>query len=145
MAKLTAKQEMFCREYIIDLNATQAAIRAGYSEKTAKDIGCENLAKPNIAERIQTLFNERAEKAEISAEWVLNNLKSVAVRCMQEEPVMVKGDNGMEPSGEYRFDSSGANKSLELIGKHLKLFTDKVEQETTLKVVRKQYGGKDGD
>jgi len=145
MAKLTAKQEMFCREYIIDLNATQAAIRAGYSEKTAKDIGCENLAKPNIAERIQTLFNERAEKAEISAEWVLNNLKSVAVRCMQEEPVMVKGDNGMEPSGEYKFDSSGANKSLELIGKHLKLFTDKVEQETTLKVVRKQYGGKDGD
>ena len=136
---------MFCREYIIDLNATQAAIRAGYSEKTAKDIGCENLAKPNIAERIQTLFNERAEKAEISAEWVLNNLKSVAVRCMQEEPVMVKGDNGMEPSGEYKFDSSGANKSLELIGKHLKLFTDKVEQETTLKVVRKQYGGKDGD
>ena len=145
MAKLTAKQEMFCREYIIDLNATQAAIRAGYSEKTAKDIGCENLAKPNIAERIQTLFNERAEKAEISAEWVLNNLKSVAVRCMQEEPVMVKGDNGMEPSGEYKFDSSGANKSLELIGKHLKLFTDKVEQETTLKVIRKQYGGKDGD
>ena len=145
MAKLTAKQEMFCREYIIDLNATQAAIRAGYSKKTAKDIGCENLAKPNISERIQTLFNERAEKAEISAEWVLNNLKNVALRCMQEEPVMIKGDDGMEPSGEYKFDSSGANKSLELIGKHLKLFTDKVEQETTLKVIRKQYGGKDGD
>ena len=48
MAKMTAKQKRFCDEYLIDLNATQAAIRAGYSEKNARNIGCENLAKPNI-------------------------------------------------------------------------------------------------
>ena len=60
--KLTSKQEMFCLEYMKDLNATQAAIRASYSEKTAKDIGCENLAKPNIQERIAELMKERSEK-----------------------------------------------------------------------------------
>lgn len=131
---LTSKQEMFCREYLVDLNATQAAIRAGYSAKTAKAIANENLTKPYLAERIQQLFNDRASKVEISAEWVLSNLKNVAVRCMQQEPVMVRGDNGMEESGEYKFDSSGANKSLELIGKHLKLFTDKVEQDVNVEI-----------
>ena len=50
MAKLTAKQQRFCDEYLIDLNATQAAIRAGYSEKNARNIASENLAKPNIRE-----------------------------------------------------------------------------------------------
>jgi phage terminase small subunit len=145
MAKLTAKQEMFCKEYLIDLNATQAAIRAGYSEKTAAVTGCENLIKPNIAEHIQTLFDTRAEKVELNSEWVLRNLEKVANRCMQAEPVMVRGENGMEESGEFKFDSSGANKSLELIGKHLKLFTDKVEQDTTFTVIRKRYGEKNGN
>lgn len=52
MSKLTNKQERFVSEYLIDLNATQAAIRAGYSVSSAKEIGCENLTKPNIAEAI---------------------------------------------------------------------------------------------
>ena len=56
MGKLNQKQTLFCDEYLIDLNATQAAIRAGYSEKTARFIGAENLTKPNIAEYIQTLM-----------------------------------------------------------------------------------------
>ena len=132
MGKLTAKQEMFCKEYLIDLNATQAAIRAEYSVKTAKDIGCENLAKPNIAARIQELFNERAEKVEISAEYVIKSIKSVAERCMQAEQVMEQG----KPTGEYKFDASGANKSLELLGRHLKLFTDKVELGGTVAITR---------
>jgi phage terminase small subunit len=130
--KLTAKQEMFCKEYLIDLNATQAAIRAGYSEKTAVVIGCENLIKPNIAQCIQELFNERAEKVEISAEYVITSIKSVAERCMQAEQVMVQG----EPTGEYKFDAAGANKSLELLGRHLKLFTDKVELGGTVAITK---------
>ena len=139
MGKLTAKQEMFCKEYLVDLNATQAAIRAGYSVKTAQKIGSENILKPLVAERIKILFDKRAEKVELNSEWVLRNLEKVANRCMTAEPVMVKGDNGMEESGEYKFDSAGANKSLELIGKHLKLFTDKIEQDVSFTVVRKQY------
>lgn len=130
--KLTAKQKQFGDEYIIDLNSTQAAIRAGYSVKTAKEIGYENLTKPHIAEYIQGLMDKRGEKLDISSEWVLNSLKSVADRCMVAEPVMVRGENGMEPSGEFKFDSSGANKSLELLGKHLKLFTDKVEHSGSI-------------
>ena len=77
MAKLTDKQKMFCLEYLIDLNATQAAIRAGYSVKTAKDIGCENLAKPNIQSRIQELKAERVKSIAIDAKYVLKRLVEI--------------------------------------------------------------------
>lgn len=76
MYKLTDKQEMFCQEYLIDLNATQAAIRAGYSEKTARDIACENLAKPNIQARISELKESRSERIEITSDDVLRELKN---------------------------------------------------------------------
>lgn len=139
--KLTPKQQLFVKEYLIDLNATQACIRAGYGEKNAKQQGTENLAKPIIKEAIQEAMQKRSEKVELDANWVLTKLKAIAERCMAAEPVMVRGEDGMEPSGEYKFDSSGANKSLELIGKHLKMFTDKVEQDTSLTVVRKTFKG----
>jgi phage terminase small subunit len=76
-AKLTAKQDMFCREYLVDLNATQAALRAGYSAKTATAIGNENLTKPNITDKIQILFGERADRVELNSDWVLNRLKEI--------------------------------------------------------------------
>jgi phage terminase small subunit len=78
MNKLTDKQEKFCNEYMIDLNATQAAIRSGYSEKTAKEIGCENLTKLNINTRIIELKKKVQEKTDVSIEWVVNKLKEVA-------------------------------------------------------------------
>lgn len=68
---LTAKQELFAKEYIVDLNATQAAIRAGYSERTAYSIGQENLKKPEIQECIQKLMDERSKRTEITADMVL--------------------------------------------------------------------------
>lgn len=71
LALLTPKQQRFVDEYLTDLNATQAAIRAGYSEKTAKDIGCENLAKPNIAAAIQIAREKTAAKLEVTRERVL--------------------------------------------------------------------------
>lgn len=74
MAKLTAKQQRFCEEYLIDLNATQAAIRAGYSAKTAKQIGGENLTKPDVKRHIMTLKGKRSEKTGIDAAWVLSRL-----------------------------------------------------------------------
>ena len=55
---LTRKQKKFCHEYLVDLNATEAAIRAGYSKKTARVIGCENLTKPHIAEYIAKLLDK---------------------------------------------------------------------------------------
>jgi phage terminase small subunit len=78
MNKLTDKQEKFCNEYMIDLNAKQAAIRAGYSETTAHVIGPENLAKPCVSLRISELKKKVQEKTDVSIEWVVNKLKEVA-------------------------------------------------------------------
>ncbi|MCP4830833.1 MAG: terminase small subunit [Gammaproteobacteria bacterium] len=126
MAKLTAKQELFCKEYLVDLNATQAAIRAGYSQKTASEMGYENLSKPQLAEYIAELKAKRSDKVEIDAAWVLTSLKKVHDRCMQEEAVI---DREGAPTGEYKFEHSGANKALELIGKHtdIQAYKEKIE------------------
>ena len=128
---LTDKQQRFCQEYVIDLNATQAAKRAGYSEKTANEQGCQLLAKLNIQEEISKLQAQIAKKTELNAEWVLNNLKEISERCMQKTPAMkfnrtekcmeqVTDENG---EGVWQFDANGANRANELIGKHLGMFT----------------------
>lgn len=74
---LNAKQELFCQEYLVDLNATKAAIRAGYSENSAAAQGCENLTKPNIATRIAELKAARVESVGIDAEYVLKRLVEI--------------------------------------------------------------------
>ena len=119
--RLTDKQELFCLEYLIDLNATQAAIRAGYSTRTAQAIGAENLTKPLISERIAKAFNERAEETKINAAYVLKMSNELLLRCM------VDGED---------FSPSGAGKALDLIGKHVNVqaFNEKSTSETTLKV-----------
>jgi phage terminase small subunit len=151
MAKLTAKQEQFCKEYLIDLNATQAAIRAGYSEDTAKSIGSENLTKPDISSCIEQLMAERSKRTAITADKVLQELAKMAFFNMQD----VQDEEGNTlPFNEWsrddlaslqevtetkigkdedsivinrKFKAADKKSSLELIGKHLKLFTDKHE------------------
>lgn len=76
--ELTPKQAAFVREYLIDRNATQAAIRAGYSKKTAHVIGTENLSKPAIAEKVRFASKAVAEKTETDSEWVRRRLKEEA-------------------------------------------------------------------
>jgi phage terminase small subunit len=134
-SQLSDKQDMFCREYLIDLNATQAAIRAGYSERTANEQGSRLLAQVSIKQKIQSLMNDRTERLKIDADYVLSTIVETVERCRQHiSPVTYK--NG-EPSytatedGElahaYQFDSSAVLKGAELLGKHLKMFTDKTE------------------
>ena len=77
MAKLSAKQIKFCHEYMVDLNATQAAIRAGYSEKTAKVIGSQNLTKVDIQKKISELQLKIQEKTDITAEMVVRELAKI--------------------------------------------------------------------
>lgn len=126
---LTDRQETFVREYLVDLNARQAAIRAGYSEKTAQEQGSRLLSNVKVRTRIDELMDSRKEKLELDAQWVLNRLMQVANRSMKAEPVM-KWDyeeRSMVETGEFTFDSRGANQALELIGKHLAMFKDKIE------------------
>ena len=75
---LTPKQQRFVDEYLIDLNATQAAIRAGYSEKTAPKIGSENLQKQEVYEQIEQRRANRSEQTKINAAWVLKRLAAEA-------------------------------------------------------------------
>jgi phage terminase small subunit len=131
---MTPKQQRFVEEYLIDLNATQAAIRAGYSSKTAYAIGEENLRKPEISEAIQAAMDERSSRTEITADYVLQSIVSTMERCKQAEPVFDrKGDPVMTdtPDGgmarAYTFNAMGVLKGAELLGKHLKLFTEKHE------------------
>ena len=132
--KLTDKQERFCEEYLIDLNATQASIRAGYSKKTAKQAGSENLSKPVISEKIAELKAARSKRLAIDADWVLSQAVKVHSRCMQEEAVT---DADGSPTGEYKFEHSGANKSLELIGKHVSVqaFLDKKQVDANIQTI----------
>lgn len=104
MAKLTHKQQRFIEEYVIDGNATQAAIRAGYSENTAYSIGEENLKKPEIKEMIEKLQHEQSEKAGITAEYVLSGIRDIAEKKDARD--------------------SDKLKAYELLGRNLSLFTD---------------------
>ena len=122
--KLAPKQRLFVAEYMVDLNATQAAIRAGYSIKTANKIGPELLGKTSITEAIAEQLKNREARTLVTADYVIRSLVNVAERCQQAEEVLDRQGN---PTGEYRFDSSGANKALELLGKNLKLWTEKTE------------------
>ncbi|MFP3356857.1 terminase small subunit [Planococcus sp. SIMBA_143] len=148
MVKFTVKQQMFIDEYLVDLNATQAAIRAGYSERTAKSQGHRLLTNVDIRARIEELKKTRADRLELDAYWVLKRLMDISDRAMQQEPVMEFDyvEQRLVPTGEYQFDSSGANKATELIGKHLGMFKETVKHEGELNVtfVDDIGGGDDG-
>jgi len=122
--KLNERQKKFCYELTKDFCGAKAAIRAGYSKKTARSIAAENLTKPNISAFIAGLINKQEESAQITVSEIIQDLKLLKDRCMQEIQVFNKKG---EPTGEYQFDSAGANRSLELLGKHLAMFTDKFQ------------------
>lgn len=126
---LSYKEERFCLEYSCDYNQTQAAIRAGYAEKSAAKKGCELMKNPRIQARIRQLQKEQAERLMLTSDRVLIELMDVYQKCMQAVPVEEwnYSEHRMEPTGEYQFDSKGATKALEMIGRHLGMF-DRKEQ-----------------
>lgn len=135
----TPRQTRFVEEYLIDLNATQAAIRAGYSAKTAEVQGPRLLGNVRVSAAIRAAQAERSDRVEITQDWVLSRLASVVERCMQAEPVYDrKGDRVMveTPNGEeapaYTFNATGANGALGLLGKHLGMFKDKLEHSGSI-------------
>ncbi|MGS5517779.1 terminase small subunit [Clostridioides difficile] len=129
MAKLTEKQKRFCDYYIETGNATEAAIRAGYSEKTAKVIGAENLTKPYLKNYIDEKLKEFESNRIADAKEVMEYLTKI-VRNEAKEEVVVVSENGVE---RVKKDVSikDRNKAAELLGKRYRLFTDKIEVEGT--------------
>lgn len=125
----TARQLRFVDEYLTDLNATQAAIRAGYSERTAASIGSENLTKPEIAAAIAVRQAERAAVSELNERWILDHLKENVERSMVAVPVMVFDHESkqMVETGTWEYEGAVANKALELIGVHRGMFVKRRE------------------
>lgn len=151
--KLTGKMEAFCREYIIDLNAKQAAIRAGYSEATSGEMGYENLNKPQIQARLAQLMAERNERLKVDADYVLKRL----VQIDEMDVLDILADNGeVKPISQWpkvwRTYLSGMDvaeinsqdgpvvmlkkikwpdkvKNLELLGKHIDVQAFKEQKE----------------
>lgn len=127
---LTPMQSLFAEEYLLDLNAYQAAVRAGYSETTAYTSGSRLIRNVAIRARIAKHMNARSERTLVHADYVINGLVDNVQRCQEAVPVMVfdpiekcmvqKRDG--EGNCIYEFDSQGANKALELLGKHLGVF-----------------------
>lgn len=127
MAKLTAKQQRFCDEYLIDLNATQAAIRAGYSKKTAGRIGTENVQKPVIKEYIAQRMAEKESQLIADQDEVLKYLTSV-MRGGSLSSVLARDEVGADRVIEKPPDEKERLKAAELLGKRYGLYTDKVDQ-----------------
>lgn len=92
MAKLTKKQELFCLEYLADFNATQAAVRAGYRNKAARQIGTENLSKPAIKARIAELVKERESKLICTADEALKVVMQIVRGEMSDEVFRTTAD-----------------------------------------------------
>lgn len=159
MAKLTAKQQRFVEEYLIDLNATQAAIRAGYSTKNADKIGSELLGKTRVAEAVSKAMAARSRRTGINQDRVLRELAKVAFVNPTDvinidEATLRDGANRDDTAAiasvkvkriptedgdiiEREIKTYDKIRALELLGKHLGMFTDKlnVNAEMAVKIV----------
>lgn len=147
---MTDKQKRFCEEYMIDLNATQAAIRAGYSPKTAYSIGEENLKKPDIQNRIAQLQAEQSRRTGVSADRVVRELAKIAfvnagdlidpetasvkldasrddLAAVQSIKVKTFGEDGLE----HEVKLADKLRALDLLGRHLGVFKENLESPST--------------
>ena len=160
MAKLTSKQQRFCDEYLIDLNATQAAIRAGYSKNSAKQIGQENLTKLDIKEYIGARMAEKEKELIADQDEVMRYLTAVMRREMKESVVVtvnketskyVPDENGVMRKQTVKEEVpqivlipaklADANKAADLLGKAYGMYTEKVEADVDMNLsITVDYG-----
>ena len=135
---MTKKQQRFCDEYLVDCNATQAAIRAGYSEKTAYSIGVENLKKPELKNYIEQQMQNMQDKTVATAEEVIQYLTSVLRGQSSAEIVVVEGtgDGCSEARTVQKApDEKERLKAAELLGKRYGIFTDKMSLDGAIPVI----------
>jgi phage terminase small subunit len=131
MADLTEKQEAFCQEYLIDLNATKAAIRAGYSENAASAIGWENLRKPEIANRISELRADTANRLNVTRERIVQEYARLAFFDMRNIHTV---DGAIKPVNDFGDDEAAAVAGIEVYEEKLK---DDAGDEMVTGVVKK--------
>lgn len=163
--KLTKKQQNFVDEYLIDLNATQAAIRAGYSVDTAAVIGCENLIKPNISAAIGKALAERSKRTGINADRIITELAKIAfvnpTDVIDMSEATIRGDANRDDTAaissvkvkviptedgnitEREIKTYDKIKALELLGKHIGMFSDKLKIEGAIPIVINDDLGED--
>lgn len=146
MRKLNPKQRLFVSEYLKDKNGTQAAIRAGYSKTSAYSISSALLKKDEIKSSLEAALNRIEsenescrKKISLTPQYVIDALMEVVQRCLQREAVMefdydekrlvqvTEMNERNQEVGVWKFDASGANKALELLGRTQKMFTDRIE------------------
>jgi phage terminase small subunit len=156
MMKLTSKQQRFCDEYLVDLNATQAAIRAGYSKKTAKQIAQQNLTKLDIQEYIKKRMAEKEDALIAKQDEVLQTLTRV-LRRQEMDTVVVTckerssgyDENGKKVIVEKEIPRvvqiptrvNDLNKAAELLGKRYGLYTEKIETDVDMELnINIDYG-----
>lgn len=156
MARLTNKQRLFVQEYLIDLNATQAAIRAGYSVESARDIGCENLTKPNIQQEIAKAMAERSKRTGVNQDRIVLELARLAFVNMTDivdskgkiKDTATEDDLSCIESIKYKHSDTDSGysverevkigsklKALELLGKHLGMWNDKFDVNVAVPIV----------
>ena len=131
---MTERQKRFCEEYLIDCNGTQAAIRAGYSEKTATKIAAENLTKPDIREYIDEKLAEMSSQRTADAREVMEYLTSV-MRGEHKEQVLRLVGNGTQKIDSMNVTEKDRLKAAELIGKRYGLFKESVDVNGVVPVV----------
>ena len=154
---LTKKQKRFVEEYLVDLNATQAAIRAGYSTASARQIADENMSKPDIKNAIEKALAERSKRTGVNADRIIQELAKLAfinpTDVMNMDEATVRGDANRDDTAaissvkvktiptedgnitEREVRTYDKIKALELLGKHIGMFTDKFKIEGAIPVV----------
>ena len=137
VGKLRERQKRFVEEYLVDLNATQAAIRAGYSEKTAMEQGYQLLQKTSVQKAIEEAQNKRLERIQISQDEVSRRLLENADIASGKKAIVLtqirKSEDGEivgDDVAQFVYEPSSVNKALELLGKHLGMFANKVDVTT---------------
>lgn len=165
MVKLTVKQQRFCDEYLIDLNATQAAIRAGYSKKTANRIGTENLSKLVIKQYIEKRMQEKEDALVAKQDEVMKYLTAVmrrekkehvVVTTCEEKSMYVPDEHGAMRKQTVKKETPqiveipapirDANKAAELLGKAYGMYTDKVDSDVEMDLnINIDYGDNDAE
>ena len=137
VGKLRERQKRFVEEYLVDLNATQAAIRAGYSEKTAMEQGYQLLQKTSVQKAIEEAQNKLLERIQISQDEVIRRLLENADIASGKKAIVLtqirKSENGEivgDDVAQFVYEPSSVNKALELLGKHLGMFANKVDVTT---------------